>query len=64
MSSTTSREIYAELRRERLWLRFEKYAVCVVCACVGVLLVGLVGAATIVLMDAAMDAPQTMDDGQ
>jgi len=64
MSSTTSREVYRELRRERLWLRFEKYAVCVVCACVGVLLVVLVGAATIVLMDAAMDAPQTMDDGQ
>jgi len=64
MSIATDQEIYRELRRERLWLRVEKYAVCLVCACVGVLLVGLVSAATIVLMDAAMDAPQTMDDGQ
>ena len=64
MSIATDLEVYRELRRERLWLRVEKYAVCLVCACVGVLLVGLVSAATIVLMDAAMDAPQTMDDGQ
>jgi len=64
MSIATDLEVYRELRRERLWLRVEKYAVCVVCACVGVLLVVLVGAATVVLMDAAMDAPQTMDDGQ
>jgi len=64
MSSTTSRDIYAELRRKRLWLRVEKYAVCVVCACVGVLLISMVSTVIVVLMDAAMDAPQTMDDGQ
>lgn len=56
-------EVFRELRQERLWRLAERVWLWTLAATVGVLLVGLVSAATVVLMD-GFDAPVAVGDDQ
>jgi hypothetical protein len=48
---SSDQEIYRELRSERLWQAAERIGLGIVYAAVGVMLIGLVSAATVVVMD-------------
>ena len=65
MSIATEQEQLSEyLRSERRWALAERIAQYAVAVCCGVILLGLVGAVTVVFMDAAQDAPQSVQDNE